>query len=381
MALAGGASFFIVLSAGLLLLQFSHGWVPTRPAAFGHLRRPLHVSGSSDTTVTTTPTAVDKPDFTYVPAPSDDIRQQLVQPLRHADGEAILNERRAVFVRMRSMSPRRLHVWKVVSKAGEPVNMRALDGLEGSCAGTIEPAGLLHFSTAADTHIFYTADDGDGAPVVGQFRVAAEEQTYVIHDDVMQYRPSAEDTELCDREQRFLTQYRAQRGGENWRHYYGFMGPRGAPKLPSWPANTDARVTSGARYWTGPDSRAPAGEEEVQLRVRSVCGAPRIYVIEDFLSAYEVDAVVASAAPTLTRSLVGTTSDGGSRESHVRTSSNTWLPRNSSQVVATLYERAADVMGIPRSVFLPEANAVEDLQVRPYVNVTRPLSSPYLAPI
>ena len=374
--------FYVLLlriSEGLVRLDVrftagqSHRTAPVRLRS-NLLRR---CASSSETTAgtTTTDTGVRAPvaDFTYVPAPSDDARQQLVQPLCLSDGEAILNERRAVFVRLRSMSPRRLQVWKVVSEAGEPVNMRTPDGLEGSCAGTIEPSGILHFSTAVGSHIFYTACDGDGAgdgegdgdcrPAVGQFCVAAEEQTYVIHDDTSRHRPSADDVELWARERCFLDEYRQRSGGNHWRHHYGFMGPRGAPKLPSWPADVDGRVTSSARYWTDETHRA---QGDVQLRVRSVCAAPRIYLIEDFLAPFEVDAIVAQAAPTLARSLVGTVSDGGSRESHVRTSRNTWLRRNSSEVVATLYERAADALGISRSVFLPQANAVEDLQVVHY---------------
>jgi prolyl 4-hydroxylase len=127
-----------------------------------------------------------------------------------------------------------------------------------------------------------------------------------------------------------------------------------------WPAHTTASVTSKARYWT---DKLVQERDDVRLTVQAVSAEPKIFIIDDFLSAYEVESIINLARPKLERSLVGSLADGGLRESHVRTSSNTWLRRSSSLLLETVFDRAADVMGVPRTTFAPQANAVEDLQV------------------
>ena len=105
------------------------------------------------------------------------------------------------------------------------------------------------------------------------------------------------------------------------------MGPRPKPRLFMLPKHANVSVTSPARYWGDMTTQE---SQDVELIVQSVCAEPRVYVIDDFLSSYEVDAIVQLALPLMQPTVVGTSADGGRRLSHVRTSTNAWLKRSSS---------------------------------------------------
>jgi prolyl 4-hydroxylase len=94
---------------------------------------------------------------------------------------------------------------------------------------------------------------------------------------------------------------------------------------------------------------------------------PKVFIIADFLSDFEVESIKAFAKPKVARSSVGSDDGGGARNSDTRTSRNTWVKRNSNAVTETLSLRAADLLNISDSHLWSHTNA-EDLQVVHYVN-------------
>lgn len=80
--------------------------------------------------------------------------------------------------------------------------------------------------------------------------------------------------------------------------------------------------------------------------LKAISCAPRVFEIDNFLSIVEVDHLLdLTKQLTLSRS---TTSFGmeGEKSADTRTSSNTWIYRETSPIVDTIYRRIADVLGI-----------------------------------
>lgn len=107
------------------------------------------------------------------------------------------------------------------------------------------------------------------------------------------------------------------------------------------------------------------GREPLTLRMEVVSQRPRAYVIDQFLSDYEADAIVAYAKERVAASTVGNADAGGVRASETRTSKNTWINRNAGPVFETLFRRAGDLLRIKDEV-LTVHNSAEDLQVVNY---------------
>ena len=105
------------------------------------------------------------------------------------------------------------------------------------------------------------------------------------------------------------------------------------------------------------------GKLEITLEVISI--EPKIFLIKNTLSDVEADLIVSLAKPKIKRSLAG--SDGG-LVSNTRTSSNAWLGRKEHYILDTIYRRAAHIVNISESLFVPgmEGNIVEDMQVVNY---------------
>jgi len=90
-----------------------------------------------------------------------------------------------------------------------------------------------------------------------------------------------------------------------------------------------------------------AKEKYLNLTLKVLSCAPRVFEIQNFLSHAEVDHIVHMA--TGIKMKVSSTSAGGSgsnrhEDSSTRTSKNSWVDRNKSPIMDTVYARAADVM-------------------------------------
>ena len=90
-----------------------------------------------------------------------------------------------------------------------------------------------------------------------------------------------------------------------------------------------------------------------------------MYIIENFFSDFEADQIIEFAKPRVSKSTVGQGDSGGVRKSDTRTSSNTWCPRDTSDVTNTLYLRAADVLKVDEKILIASRNA-EDMQIVHY---------------
>lgn len=120
------------------------------------------------------------------------------------------------------------------------------------------------------------------------------------------------------------------------------------------------------RHCNGPADECQAkGNLNMELEVVSM--KPKVFVIPDFLSDFEVEAIKEFAKPKVKRSSVGSDDGGGARNSETRTSRNTWVPRQSSHVTETLSLRAADLLKINEKHLYSHTNA-EDIQVVAYAN-------------
>jgi hypothetical protein len=240
--------------------------------------------------------------------------------------------------------------------------------------------GVTGFSAKEGEEYFFTALPGKSADsssrcgtiedplsVLGRFRVERGKTLYTFFEDPAYFDPSCDDIELLEREQLFMDQYHRETG-RPWIHHFGFLGPRARPSLPMWDTSegvgTVHRVESSAGYWRRGATCDVQESGSLRLTLTAVSSSPRVFVIENFISSFEADALIKQAAPRLALSTVGSPLEG-MRQSSVRTSTNTWLERESSHISKTLYDRAADVLGISRR-HLRHADNAEDLQVVHY---------------
>ncbi|CAJ1967602.1 unnamed protein product [Cylindrotheca closterium] len=90
-------------------------------------------------------------------------------------------------------------------------------------------------------------------------------------------------------------------------------------------------------------------EGKLNITIKAVSVAPRIFQIDGFLSELEVDHIIELAnRKTLRRSTTGSGAD--TQVSSVRTSETTWLPRHHSPVMDAVIKRAADVLKIDEAL-------------------------------
>lgn len=116
------------------------------------------------------------------------------------------------------------------------------------------------------------------------------------------------------------------------------------------------------------DYRTP-GEDHLNMTLRVLSCAPRVFEIDNFLSAVEVEHILGIAeATTLDESTLG---DEKSKSRRVRTSRNTWVSRSQSAVTDAIYRRAADLMRIDEALMRNRAPTDEMPNIpkgRPYTD-------------
>ena len=165
--------------------------------------------------------------------------------------------------------------------------------------------------------------------------------------------------------------------GRPWLAHY----PRDPPIHHIWAADFIGQqhtIITDATHWTCVPQHNPPTQEErdechpippnvsplaITLEVISI--EPKIFLIKNTLSKTEADLIISLAKPKIKRSLAG--SDGG-LVSNTRTSSNAWLGRREHYILDTIYKRAADIVNISETLFVPGqiGNIVEDMQVVNY---------------
>jgi prolyl 4-hydroxylase len=289
------------------------------------------------------------------------------------------------------------------------------DGRDGIYQGRLE-LGSESTTNTYEGHIFYFTKVGDKSAVFARFVMHKDQVTYVITDPTS--LPPRHLQEQADKERAFLKDY-YDRTGIHWRHYYGPDGPRPPPVLYQWDAKEIGQVhkvksleghwhddctepENEIDYTIGTESNENVGlvrglldtvfgkndpeaagvpakastptekfvcqsKEPLNLEIEVISLAPRAFVIENFLSDYEADQIIAMSKHKLRESTVGNGDAGGARSDNTRTSKNAWLGRESNKITESLFMRAADVLNLDEKILYNTKNA-EDMQVVHYVN-------------
>lgn len=236
------------------------------------------------------------------------------------------------------------------------------DGRGGLTQGALS-MGQEYTVNTYDGHVFFFTQRGDKNREVARFTIDSQRVLYLVQDPAAP--PEQRYLDHRDREEAFMAEYLA-RTGRQWRHYFGPDGPRGPPGHFMWPAQHKGQVheiASSEGFWHCKGSKAECqSSSPVQLRLEVLSTAPKVFVVPQFISDYEVDAILAVAKPRVADSFVGNNDGGGARKSDTRTSKNTWIPRTTDEVMDSLFRRAEHLLQIPRL----DASNTEDLQVVHY---------------
>ena len=122
-------------------------------------------------------------------------------------------------------------------------------------------------------------------------------------------------------------------------------------------------VTS-SRHCDGPASTCQS-PDPVTIDVECVSLAPRVFIIDRFISDFEADTIIQLAKDKVKRSQVGN-SDGEEniRLSNTRTSRNAWLAPKSSHILESVTKRVSDALRIPFSKLVPNSELMQVVHYR-----------------
>jgi hypothetical protein len=259
----------------------------------------------------------------------------------------------AMNVKFRSLYPKRVNIW-----------------WENHAGGLDQGHLILGQETTTNTYVgheFFFTEHGNKENEIARFRMSADKVAYTVEDPK---EPPPSDLKLqSDKEHAFMDEYFA-RTGIHWRHFYGPEGPRPPPILYMHPAERvgDVHATSSSHgYWVCEGEKEDcqtSAPVDMQLEVVSLL--PRVFVIDHFLSDFEVEEIIKLAAPAVHQSVVGDPSTGVLTSSS-RTSSNAWIKRERTPVIHSIYSRAADLLHLDEPN-LVKRRAVEDMQVVHYLH-------------
>ena len=185
--------------------------------------------------------------------------------------------------------------------------------------------------------------------------------------------------------------YKNITGGQEWLSMY----PRSKPRHPMWRADYFGQEhtveTRETHFHTDPgvsltrnhrltmdemrrNTSSPIDLAEyrdpgpMNLTLKTLSCAPRALEIRNFLSGVEVDHLLHLVEQmNMQRS---TTGDSGQGHVHTtRTSTNTWVPRNSDLLLNSVYRRAADVLRIDEALFRRRAtDEIPELEFKNPIN-------------
>jgi len=192
-------------------------------------------------------------------------------------------------------------------------------------------------------------------------------------------------------ERQFMEEYR-KRTGTPWLSFYSKDGPRPPPVLTMWPTAyigqkheivteyghytchpdkviSDEEEASSSGWFNWGDKEKKQGSNEpscmrpdaLSMYLQVISLKPRVFVIENLLSPWECDHIVALGEKVVRRSTVG--QENGGFESKTRTSSTGWIARNHDKAVSQVFARFADVLGLEQDM----SRIAEELQIVRYV--------------
>lgn len=233
------------------------------------------------------------------------------------------------------------------------------DGAQGIWQGRLQ-FGRETATTTYEGHEFYFTErlsSGERGPEVSRLRMTKAQSFYIIKDSSLQ--PDLEQQRIIDetaKEVDFMENYKKETGRlylSSCRDDSKGFKPRPKPVLHQWEAEHIGQVhqvvsPEGLWHCEG-DKKDCQSESSVTLELEVISTEPRAFVIKDFLSDYEVSTIVELSKSRLTRSSVGD-AENAIKDSSTRTSTNTWVARDSNQVSNSLFLRAADVLQLPENI-------------------------------
>jgi len=250
------------------------------------------------------------------------------------------------------------------------VDMWYDDGGDGTFQGSLT-LGKETTTNTYEGHVFYFTEKDNKKNVLARFTMDKTRVLYLIKDEA--HPPSDDLLARTAAEEHYMEEY-FNRTGLQWRHFFGPDGPRGPPTLFMWPAKKIGqihKVKSTHDHWFCKGSAKECrGDEVKKMELEVVSLQPRVFVISNFLSDFEVDEIISQAKGKLASSTVGNKDGGGQRVSDTRTSRNAWVGRDTSEVIETIYLRAADLLNLDEQLLHSHANA-EEMQVVRYVDGAR----------
>lgn len=210
----------------------------------------------------------------------------------------------------------------------------------------------------APTNSLYYYDPFRGKPDRAQKALSSQEY-HLYH---IQYQNQA-----------FAVQYR-EFTGRDWLSLYGYKPP---PKFHMWRADSLGQVhtvtTEEIHFVENPNPKElqrgvsgygprpdeitrmrpfRAKEPTLDLQLKVLSCSPRVFEIQDFLSAVEVEHLL-SLTKTANLQASSTRASEASevtRDETTRTSRNSWIARHTDMVVDAIHRRAADVLQLPEAL-------------------------------
>lgn len=258
----------------------------------------------------------------------------------------------AIFIKLKSLT---VHDMKVFA-------LKA-DG-EWKFQGSLKGGECTSLGSRIGQQLKYTINDKE----YNSFTLTQDKVLYSLEDE----STTDEMRKAIDDENFYSLQYN-RIWNRPWIGYYGKYGQRvgsaaserSPPKLFMYEA-----LNAGDKYEKVSDAYKWVNGNEIKessmYTIEVISTAPKVFVIKDFLSDYEVERIIESASSILEQSEVGADSYGGTEyDITQRSSTSCWLPRGTNEITESIYCRAADILGIPR-VKMTESSNAEAMQVVHY---------------
>mmetsp|Transcript_873 Transcript_873/g.951 ORF Transcript_873/g.951 Transcript_873/m.951 type:complete len:463 (+) Transcript_873:89-1477(+) len=247
--------------------------------------------------------------------------------VKYLEGPPIHQRRdRAMGARFRSFCPFPLTMWW---DNGTP---------EGVYSGFIKPHGDSSTNTYT-SHTFHFRRQDTGEQVA----------SFTMNDDTFLYiiGPLEGDSKTLESKRykdtlaeiQFLKKYHKENGVPWLSHY-----PRPPPVVFMYPADFPGQVHKVRSFIGYHDDNGVQQNTPVDFNITVISAKPKVLLIKNLLSKYEIDHIISKGVKVVKGSMVGSGANGFA--SNTRTSENGWIKRKSSEILDKVYYRFGDVLGM-----------------------------------
>jgi len=275
---------------------------------------------------------------------------------------AISGSNDSIFIKLKSLSIYDMDIFAYVKNKNNNVNDNDNDG-KWVLQGRLKAGGTTSLGSKIGQQLKYVINDKEYDP----FILSKSKVLYSLEDETTTNEMR---NEIND-ENNYSIEYQKTHN-RPWIGYYGRYGKsnhkcseRSPPTLfmhEAIKAGDKYERTSDAFKWVNGNEV----KESTTYTLEVISTAPKVFVIKDFLSDYEIDTIKTAASSLLMNSEVGHESYGGSENDLTqRSSTSCWISRGSSDITESIYCRAADLLGIDRTKMTEQSHA-EAIQVVHY---------------